>query len=200
MEYGLETLIGKSMSEPLVFDAKMYADIGSSSAWWRTIRYIETELLNADSLYNSPAFIRDIEQALIKGILTLQPHNYSDEIKQEVHKKLPAYLIKVIEYLKVNARHEIDIDDIEELSGVSISKLYSDFKRYIGMPPTAYLKRLRLEGVRADTMKCMGEENISTLAFSWGFNHLGRFSTEYRKMFGETPSQTQAKIKARLKL
>jgi AraC-like DNA-binding protein len=55
-----------------------------------------------------------------------------------------------------------------------------------------------MEGVRTDIIRCTGEESISTLAFSWGFNHLGRFSTEYRKMFGETPSETQAKARLNL--
>jgi AraC-like DNA-binding protein len=198
MELGLESLIGQSISKPLIFESKMDANIGASSAWWRTIHYIESELSNPDSLYNSPAFIRDIEQALIKGILTSQPHNYSDEIRRAIHNKLPSYLIKTIDYLKLNARNEIHIDDIEWISGVSRNKLYSDFKRYIGVPPTAYLKRIRMEGVRSDIIKCTGEESISTLAFSWGFNHLGRFSTEYRKMFGETPSETQAKARFNL--
>ena len=31
---------------------------------------------------------------------------------------------------------------------------------------------------------------ISDLAMSWGFTHMGRFSVEYRRHFGETPSET----------
>ncbi|GAA0788819.1 AraC family transcriptional regulator [Marinobacterium sediminicola] len=198
MELGLESLIGKPADKPLIFDPKMDAKVGSSSAWWRTIRYIETELGNTDSLYNSPAFIRDIEQALIKGILTSQPHNYSDDVKNALRNNLPSYLIKTIDYLKENARNEIHMDDIEWISGVSRNKLYSDFKRYIGMPPTAYLKRIRMSGVRTDIIKSMGEESISTLALNWGFNHLGRFSTDYKNIFGETPSETLAKAKLNL--
>lgn len=195
MELGLESLIGKPASKPLIFEAKMDAKVGTSSAWWRTVRYIESELGCPDSLYNSPAFIRDIEQALIKGILTSQPHNYSDDVKNALRKNLPSYLIKTIDYLRENARSEIHMDDVEWVSGVSRNKLYTDFKRYIGIPPTAYLKRIRMDGVRADIIRSGGEENISTLAFSWGFNHLGRFSTEYKKMFGETPSETLAKAR-----
>jgi AraC-like DNA-binding protein len=31
---------------------------------------------------------------------------------------------------------------------------------------------------------------VGEVAFSCGFEHLGRFSTGYRKRFGETPTQT----------
>lgn len=198
MEMGLESLTGKPITNPLIFNAKMDANVGLSSAWWRTIHYIESELGNPDSLYHSPAFIRDIEQALIKGMLTSQAHNYSDDVKNALRNNLPSYLIKTIDYLKTNAKNEIHMDDIEWISGVSRNKLYADFKRHIGVPPTAYLKRIRMDGVRADIIKHMGEESISTLALNWGFNHLGRFSTEYKKMFGETPSETQTKSRLSL--
>lgn len=193
MELGLESITGKKIDKPLIFEAKMDAKIGASSAWWRTVRYIESELSSTDSLYNSPAFIRDIEQALIKGLLTSQPHNHSEDVKRALNNNLPSYLVKTIDYLKENARNDIHMDDIEWISGVSKNKLYADFKRYIGIPPTAYLKKVRMEGVRYDIIKYQGEESISTLALNWGFTHLGRFSTEYKKFFGETPSDTQAK-------
>ena len=32
--------------------------------------------------------------------------------------------------------------------------------------------------------------SISGIAMGWGFMHLGRFSTEYRKLFDEIPSTT----------
>lgn len=36
--------------------------------------------------------------------------------------------------------------------------------------------------------------SISKLAYDWGFNHLSRFSQEYREEFGENPSETKGKI------
>jgi len=38
-----------------------------------------------------------------------------------------------------------------------------------------------------------GQRNlsISQLAYEWGFNHLSRFSQEYRAEFGESPSDTK---------
>ena len=34
------------------------------------------------------------------------------------------------------------------------------------------------------------EESITEIAGRWGFSHMGRFAVEYRKRFGEPPSQT----------
>ncbi|WP_229680612.1 AraC family transcriptional regulator [Marinobacterium zhoushanense] len=191
MELSLESMIGKPIDKPLIFEPKMDARVGAPSAWWRTIRLIEQELSQAGSLYNFAPFIRDIEQALIKGLLTSQPHNYSDAVRDAFKRKLPAYIIKTIDYIRSNAKNDLHIEDIEWVAGVSRNKLYADFKVHFGEPPTAYLKRVRLEGVRNDIIASCGHESISNLAMNWGFSHLGRFSSEYKKLFGETPSDTQ---------
>lgn len=60
-----------------------------------------------------------------------------------------------------------------------------------------YLKRYRLNGVREQLLEDGCPGNISAIAMSWGFFHLGRFSGEYRKLFGETPSATLQRLVAR---
>jgi AraC-like DNA-binding protein len=39
----------------------------------------------------------------------------------------------------------------------------------------------------------MHNENLSVtdVAFKWGFTHLGRFSQEYKRRYGELPSSTR---------
>ena len=69
-------------------------------------------------------------------------------------------------------------------------KLYDDFKKYFGLTPTLYLKRFRLEAVRQALLEGGSNENITAVAMRWGFNHLGRFSSDYKKLFLEVPSKT----------
>ncbi|MCG2581362.1 MAG: AraC family transcriptional regulator [Marinobacter sp.] len=195
MEAGLEKLIHRPVSDPLVFNPHMEAAIGRASAWWRTVRHVESELRKADSLYSSAHFIRDMEQALIKGVLLSQPSNYSEAINQTVSQSLPCYLVQTVDFIRDQARENISIEDIESTAGVSRNKLYADFKKYFGAPPTAYLKRIRLEGVRQDILEDRAYENISGIAMNWGFNHLGRFSADYKKQFNESPSETLQRTK-----
>ena len=56
----------------------------------------------------------------------------------------------------------------------------------------AYLKRLRLEEVRRLLLARRDGTSVSRIALDWGFEHLGRFASDYRQAFGETPSQTLA--------
>jgi AraC-like DNA-binding protein len=54
----------------------------------------------------------------------------------------------------------------------------------------AYLRRARFVRVREALRAAEASENVAGIAMSLGFTHMGRFSVEYRKRFGESPSQT----------
>ncbi|OLT33268.1 helix-turn-helix domain-containing protein [Rhodococcus sp. KRD197] len=58
------------------------------------------------------------------------------------------------------------------------------------MTPTTYIRDIRLEGVRRDLQKGGETIKVGDVAFSCGFNHLGRFASHYEAKFGETPSRT----------
>ena len=43
---------------------------------------------------------------------------------------------------------------------------------------------------RHDLQNAMPGESVTDIAERWNFNHLGRFSADYRARFGELPSAT----------
>jgi transcriptional regulator GlxA family with amidase domain len=51
--------------------------------------------------------------------------------------------------------------------------------------------RLRLNAARRDLLRRDAEESVGTVAVRWGLLHLGRFSADHRRMFGESPSETR---------
>jgi AraC-like DNA-binding protein len=58
-----------------------------------------------------------------------------------------------------------------------------------------FLRRLRFEKVREALLHARQSDSVSSICGQWGFTHLGRFAVEYRRRFGETPSQTLARAK-----
>jgi AraC-like DNA-binding protein len=132
----------------------------------------------------------DLEQALIKGLLLSQRHNYSQALAEATRPSCPHYLLRAKKFIHENARENIALEDIERAAGVSRYKLFDGFKQHFGYAPMAYLKMHRLEAVRRDILADRAERNVSSIAMNWGFSHLGRFSNDYKQLFGETPSQT----------
>ncbi len=75
--------------------------------------------------------------------------------------------------------------------GVSLRTLEMAFRSCMELPPSRYLRRLRLNRAHAGLVRHGPEETtVTRIATDLGFTELGRFSVEYRRIFGETPSAT----------
>lgn len=61
------------------------------------------------------------------------------------------------------------------------------------MSPARYLRMYRLTRARLELLDAdPGATTVKNVAYSLGFWELGRFAVEYKKLFGESPSQTLA--------
>jgi len=77
-----------------------------------------------------------------------------------------------------------------ELS-VSPRTLRKAFRSIYGQSPCRRLRVLRLNQARQALLAVDGETaKVTEIAICFGFFEFGRFSVEYRKLFGESPSQT----------
>lgn len=83
------------------------------------------------------------------------------------------------------------IVDICHNIGVSERTLQYAFRVYVHLSPLAYLRMCRLNRVR-ETLHAADPDSttVTAVAMRNGFLHLGRFSVDYRRTFGETPSAT----------
>ena len=67
------------------------------------------------------------------------------------------------------------------------------FNKIYGLSPKRFLTVLRLNEARQLLIKSVPHEvNVTNVAMSCGFRHMGRFSAEYKSLFGELPSKTLA--------
>jgi len=74
---------------------------------------------------------------------------------------------------------------------VSERTLRKAFHKIYGLPPHRHLRLLRLAQARGALLAADGQVvTVTEIATGFGFIELGRFSVEYRKMFGESPSKT----------
>ncbi|SFB01427.1 AraC-type DNA-binding protein [Pseudomonas sp. NFIX10] len=190
MRLALEEILKRPVEIPLTFDPLMDAQIGASASWWRLINHFVSEQEAGGAMFDQTLFSRGIEASLVRGLILAQKNNYTDEIHQCLIGKLPSFLLKAKDFIYANAREDIRLEDIEHAAGVSRFKLFDGFRKYMGMSPMAYLKKLRLAEVRKQLLDGGRGTNISTVATEWGFNHLGRFASEYKKLFNEIPSAT----------
>jgi AraC-like DNA-binding protein len=74
---------------------------------------------------------------------------------------------------------------------VSERRLRYAFNDIYGLSPLAYLRIRALHSARQQLRTRAGPATtVTRVATDWGFWHLGRFSAQYRNLFGELPSDT----------
>jgi AraC-like DNA-binding protein len=74
---------------------------------------------------------------------------------------------------------------------ISERTLRKAFRKIHGLPPCRRLRRLRLSEARRALLAADCKRiTVTEIATEFGFLELGRFSVEYRKVFGESPSKT----------
>ena len=74
---------------------------------------------------------------------------------------------------------------------VSRRTLQYCFQAVAGMSPLTYLRILKLNQVRRRLRAANDPvDQVTRIATTWGFEHLGQFSRDYRRLFGELPSRT----------
>ena len=102
----------------------------------------------------------------------------------------PRDVTRAIGYMQARLGSPISVADIAEASGAAGRTLFKHFRDYRGISPMRYLRDARFERAREALSLAQPEARVTEIAMTWGFSHLGRFSVEYRKRFGERPSQT----------
>ncbi len=86
---------------------------------------------------------------------------------------------------------DIDIDALSKRACISNKTTQISFKSLFGFPPKRFTHLLRLNLAHRDlTLKEANETTVAAISLEWGFKHFGRFSKEYREVFGIHPSKT----------
>ncbi len=81
----------------------------------------------------------------------------------------------------------ITVAELCQTLDVSRRTLQYCFQDIVGHSPAEFLRIVRLNGAR-HAIKT--SRSVTEAATYWGFWHLGRFSHDYRALFGELPSET----------
>lgn len=95
------------------------------------------------------------------------------------------------DYAMAQVDDHVYLTDLCKAAGVGERTLEYAFKAVMGMTPMSYLTRLRLHRVHEALLSAPRDSTTVTAeALNWGFWHLGEFSRDYKKCFGESPSET----------
>ena len=81
--------------------------------------------------------------------------------------------------------------DLEEITRVSDRRIRAAFNEVFGIPVSLFFRMRALHGAHRDLSRTdRRQTSVTDVALRWGFWHFGRFSGQYKQLFGQTPSET----------
>ena len=89
---------------------------------------------------------------------------------------------------------EVDLDRLAAVAGLSKFHFLRLFRSTYGMTPGDYVSQRRIE--RAQDLLRATNLTVTEVCHAVGFTSLGSFSSRFRRVVGESPSQFQARYAA----
>ncbi|CAH9050511.1 HTH-type transcriptional activator RhaS [Pseudoalteromonas sp. CIP111854] len=101
-----------------------------------------------------------------------------------------------VEYIRAHYHRHISIEELAQLAHLSVSALERRFKKHLAKTPNQFINEIRLENAR----KLLVETRlpVSQVAYQCGFSEPSYFSKQFRRLFGEIPSQLRKELRKEL--
>lgn len=189
VEAELEALLGHPVATDIPFDLAFDLTTAAAASWLGVVRLLLEEADRPDGLLQRSSTHREyLEKLLISGLLHVQAHGYREALLSPQPPARPRTVKRVIDLIDANPEVNYTLSELAVHAGVGARRLQIAFQESLHTSPTGYLRKVKLERARADLLAEL--DTVTTIAYRWGFNHPGRFSTIYRQTYGESPSQT----------
>ncbi len=138
-------------------------------------------------LTNNSAFHDKSEQAILQIIF--QNIDRSRKRKKTLESETNAN--KIRKYIEKNYKYDIKVNELANSKKFSKRTVRLGFNNLFGFSPKQYLKCYRLGTVHHSLLKSdFNSYTVGNIAYEHGFSHMGRFSDNYKSMFGKAPSST----------
>ncbi|MEU9077926.1 helix-turn-helix transcriptional regulator [Kitasatospora sp. NPDC048538] len=198
----LEPRTGRPSTASGRFDPVLDEQDPLVSAWIELVRGFD-EFLASPSSRHSPRGARHREQRNLEqrhleqlptdGLPDARRHSRSGTPTGSGPAVLPPAVRRAKAFCEEHVHESVSVADIALAARTSLPNLRQGFRAHLNTTPRAYLRRLRLDHAHRDLLAIAdgrAQGTVTDVACRWGFTHLGRFSAEYRKSFGQPPSET----------
>ena len=153
------------------------------------IKFIMQSIMTSPQLLKVKPFLTSIEEIVLEQFLLI-PNNFVETSTGKGWVVTPGIVRIAEEFMEANFHKGIQVSDVVGFCGCSRSSLFEGFRKYRDYSPHEFLSSQRLRHARARLLNPFPGDNVASIAYSCGIAHLGRFSADYRRRYGENPSFT----------
>jgi len=172
-----------------LLDAKNYPRLRLSLRTLQNFRYLLRRILQPTINKIDSDLHHDL---LIMGLLELLAEEIPNKKVAPSYQHRKAVVERIKDYMATESIAPVTMTTLCEVGCASRRTLQYSFETILGISPMTFLRISRLN--RAKRMLCQpSTSSVSEAASFNGFYHLSQFSSDYRQLFGELPSETFAK-------
>lgn len=182
----LLALTGNATNHALVFDPELSEE--AHAGILSLANLLHTEL----GQERSPLVLTALREALLTALLVTGKHNAGHLFAAPPPAVAPRHVRRAEEYIAAHADEPLTMANLATVAGVSARSIQRAFRASRGMTPMEFLKLRRLDKARQMLLEADPQTTVQAVAEAAGYGSAGRFSSDYRKRFGEAPSATLA--------
>jgi AraC-like DNA-binding protein len=183
-------LLNRPIDQPIRFELTPFSQ-PLELAWQQAVQTMQ--VVQSADLVSSSTALRRLEEFMAALILESHPHNYSELLRNETTSADPRIVREAERLMKSGP--DISVGEIARELRISLRSLELGFREARSMTPTQVHRQFRLEAARQALLDPTETTTVTSVAVTFGFLHLARFSQYYQSMFNEAPSQTLRRSK-----
>jgi AraC-like DNA-binding protein len=100
---------------------------------------------------------------------------------------------RAVRWIRENYTRPFRVEDVAQLSGMSVSAFHRNFQEVTAMSPIQFQKHIRLQAARL--LLANRPNDITGVGQRVGYDSPSQFSREYRRQFGAPPSVDAARLR-----
>lgn len=154
------------------------------------VQTLMTGMYGDKTLERSPKTMARLIDSALHLIFENVPHRSNDRATGRLPNITPRHVKIATDFMHANLHRQLTVAEIAKAAAVSVRALQAGFQRYRDTTPLRYLRTIRLEAVHAELSSPDNRLSVGEVAQKWGFGHFGRFSAQYRAIYGQYPSET----------
>ncbi|MGP8120350.1 MAG: helix-turn-helix domain-containing protein [Xanthobacteraceae bacterium] len=163
----------------------------------RAIEFVirELELAGRGS---SPLALAEMQDMIVTRFLYSQHVDLVEHAARDAVLPSRPQMRHLEDYLRDHWNEPLTIERLAAIANVGARSIFRYFKQAHGSTPLDFMKTLRLQEAQKGLQNPIGTTSVSSEALRCGFNNMGHFARDYRRKFGELPSETLQKARGRI--
>ncbi len=159
--------------------------------FWRTVSDLWRAMNRPGGAIPYPMMLREQEADVATQLLLADDSIRTAMALGSESIKHSRHLRRAEEWIVANLDRAISRADICDVAELDLRTVSRAFRQRHGIGPMAFVRARRLDAVN----RCLlglerGHGTVTDVAMTSGFHHLSRFAADYRRAFGELPSDT----------